>query len=205
VVFPAWFGSVYHSVLLLHGKPFPPTCVAIITMKAPRLILSVAVSLLASLPVFAAEPAKAASKVEVLFSKAPDQYVDVRDGFSASEKGQAANLDSLKQYLEQRGNDLIPAGQKLTVTLTEVDLAGDFESWRDFFMNDVRIVKDIYPPRIDLEFKLTDADGKVLKEGKRELRDLAFMMKLSIQRDDPFRHEKQLLNDWMRSEFKPAK
>jgi hypothetical protein len=174
-------------------------------MKTPCLILSATVSVFAALPVFATEASKPASKVEVLFSKAPDQYVDVRDGFSASEKGQAANLDSLKQYLEQRGNDLIPAGQKLTVTLTEVDLAGDFEPWRDPSMNDVRIVKDIYPPRIDLEFKLTDAGGKVLKEGKRELRDLSFMMKLSIHRDDPFRHEKQLLNEWMTRELKPAK
>lgn len=174
-------------------------------MKAHSIILSLAAGLLAALPAVAAETAKAPSKVEVIFAKAPDKYVDVRDGFSASEKGQAANLDSLKQYLEERGNQLVPDGQKLTVTLTEVDLAGDFEPWRDPAMNDVRIVKDIYPPRIDLEFKLTGADGKVLKEGKRELRDLAFMMKLSIQRDDPFRHEKQLLNDWLTRELKAAK
>ncbi len=174
-------------------------------MKTPPLILTAAVSLLAALPAFGAESAKAASKVEVLFAKAPDKYVDVRDGFSASEKGQAANLDSLKQYIEERGNELVSDGQKLTVTLTEVDLAGDFEPWRDPAMNDVRIVKDIYPPRIDLEFKLTGADGKVIKEGKRELRDLAFMMKLSIHRDDPFRHEKLLLNEWLTHELKPAK
>ena len=31
------------------------------------------------------------------------------------------------------------------------------------------------------------------------------MLKLSIQRDDPFRHEKQLLNDWLTRELKPAK
>jgi hypothetical protein len=174
-------------------------------MKAHSIILSLAAGLLAALPAAAAEAAKAPSKVEVIYAKAADKYVDVRDGFTASEKGQVANLDSLKQYLEERGNQLVPDGQKLTVTLTEVDLAGDFEPWRDPAMNDVRIVKDIYPPRIDLEFKLTGADGKVIKEGKRELRDLAFMMKLSIQRDDPFRHEKQLLNDWLTRELKPAK
>lgn len=174
-------------------------------MKAHSILLSLAAGLLAALPAAAADAAKVPGKVEVLFAKAPDKYVDVRDAFSASAKGQAANLDSLKQYIEQRGNELVPDGQKLTVTLTEVDLAGDFEPWRDPAMNDVRVVKDIYPPRIDLEFKLTGADGKVIKEGKRELRDLAFMMKLSIHRDDPFRHEKQLLNDWLTRELKPAK
>ncbi len=174
-------------------------------MKMPPLILSVAVGFLATLPILAAESVKPAAKIEVIFVKPADQYVDVRDGFSASEKGQAANLDTLKQHIEQRADALVPAGQKLTVTLTEVDLAGDFEPWHNPDMNDVRIVKDIYPPRIDLEFKLTDAGGKVVKEGKRELRDLAFMMKLSIDRDDPFRHEKAMLNDWLRTEFRPAK
>jgi len=63
-------------------------------------------------------------------------------------------------------------------------------------------VKDIYPPAIKLVFRLTDAEGNVLKEGKRELRDLAFMMKISMTfRDDSVRHEKALLDDWLRSEF----
>lgn len=174
-------------------------------MKAHSILLSLAAASWPRCRPPRPRPPRPPARSKSSLAKAPDKYVNVRDGFSASEKGQAANLDSLKQYLEERGNQLVPDGQKLTVTLTEVDLAGDFEPWRDPAMNDVRIVKDIYPPRIDLEFKLTGADGKVLKEGKRELRDLAFMMKLSIQRDDPFRHEKQLLNDWLTRELKPAK
>ncbi len=145
------------------------------------------------------------SNVEVLFAKEPGQYADVRDAWSPTEKGQAANLDALKQHIEQRAKPLLQDGQKLTVTLTEVDLAGDFEPWGRAGMQDVRVVKEIYPPRIDLEFKLTDAAGAVVKEGKRELRDLAFMMKLSIDRSDALRHDKELLNNWLRSEFKAGK
>ena len=167
-------------------------------MKTHQLLLIAAAGLVGSLAV----AAETATKVEVLFAKEPGEYADVRDGWSASEKGQAANLDALKQHIEKRAADLVPADHKLTVTLTEVDLAGDFEPWGRPEMQDVRIVKDIYPPRIDLEFKLTDAAGVVVKEGKRELRDLAFMMKLSIDRNDPNRHEKELLNDWLRREFK---
>jgi hypothetical protein len=63
-------------------------------------------------------------------------------------------------------------------------------------------VKDIYPPRISLVFRLTDAEGNVVKEGRRELRDLSFMMKITMAfRDDPVRHEKALLDDWLRDEF----
>lgn len=171
-------------------------------MKTHQILILAAAGLAGSLAV----AAESAAKVEVLFAKEPGEYADVRDGWSSTEKGQVANLETLKEHIEKRAKDLVPAGHKLTVTLTEVDLAGDFEPWRSGQgMDDVRIVKDIYPPRIDLEFKLTDAAGAVAKEGKRELRDLAFMMKLSIDRNDPNRHEKELLNDWLRREFKPAK
>lgn len=46
----------------------------------------------------------------------------------------------------------------------------------------------------------------MLKEGKRDLRDMAFMMKMTMGfRDDPLRHEKALLDDWLGEDFKRAK
>ena len=96
----------------------------------------------------------------------------------------------------------MPEGHTLSVTFTDIDMAGDFEPWRGVRFDDVRIVKDIYPPRIVLSFRLTDADGNVVKQGKRDLRDIAFMMKITMGfRDDSVRHEKALLDDWLRSEF----
>jgi hypothetical protein len=81
-------------------------------------------------------------------------------------------------------------------------MAGDFEPWRGPRFDDIRIVKDIYPPRMNLAFRLTDAEGTVVKEGKRELRDLSFLMKITMSfRDDPVRHEKALVDDWLRAEF----
>jgi hypothetical protein len=42
--------------------------------------------------------------------------------------------------------------------------------------------------------------------GKRELRDLAFLMKITMGfRDDPLRHEKALLDDWLAEEFRASK
>ena len=51
----------------------------------------------------------------------------------------------------KRANEVLPAGQTLTVTFTDIDLAGDFEPWRGGQAMDIRIVKDVYPPRMDLE------------------------------------------------------
>jgi hypothetical protein len=123
-----------------------------------------------------------------------------------SDKGRDSTLELLKEYLTTRGVRGLLPGQKLAITFTDVDLAGDFEPWRGGQWGDVRIVKDIYPPRISLAFRLTDADGAVVKEGKRDLRDMAFMMKLTMGfRDDPLRHEKALLDDWLSAEFHSAK
>ena len=96
----------------------------------------------------------------------------------------------------------VPAGCKLAITFTDIDLAGDFEPWHGPRTDDIRIVRDLYPPRLALTFRVTDADGRVVQEGRRELRDLAFLFKLpSVFRDDPLRHEKALLDDWLDREF----
>jgi hypothetical protein len=65
----------------------------------------------------------------------------------------------------------------------------------------VRVVKDIYPPRIDLRFRLTDADGRTLSEGERSLRDSAFLTRDGLDSNDPLRFEKRLLDSWLRKEF----
>jgi hypothetical protein len=153
----------------------------------------------------ALDAVKGPATVEVIFYE-PEKFTDVRDGYMGSDKGREATLDTLKDYLTGRAVRGLTAGQKLAITVTDVDLAGDFEPWRGSQWGDVRIVKDIYPPRLTLVFRLTDADGTVLKEGKRDLRDLAFMIKMTMGfRDDPLRHEKALLDDWLGADFRPAK
>jgi hypothetical protein len=49
-----------------------------------------------------------------------------------------------------------------------------------------------------LSFKITDAKGKVLREGPCELKNLSFMRDASINRQDPLRPGKKLLGDWLR-------
>jgi len=168
-----------------------------------RWICSLA-TLVASLSGWAAETAQPTERTEVVFAH-PDTYADVRDSSFGTDKGRDAILEQLKDYLVLRSKYYVAEGQKLTVTVTDVDLAGDFEPWRGAEMTDVRVVKDVYPPKVDLEFKLTGANGKVLKEGKRQLRDLAFLSKINIDRSDALRFEKALLDDWLRADFPRAK
>lgn len=172
-------------------------------MKTKHLILAAALALGLAGITRAADAKDADARVQVAFDH-PDKFTDIRDAYMPTDKGKAANLDGIRQYVEERAPRYLADGQKLEVTFTDIDLAGDFEPWHGAGADDVRIVKDIYPPRMDLSYKVTDAAGKVVKEGKRQLRDLAFMMNLSLRRDDPLRYEKELLDRWMRDDLKPG-
>lgn len=169
-------------------------------MKTTRLLMLSSLGLAAVVALRAADEAKPAARTQVIFFEA-EGFTDVRDTLMSTERGREAILDQLKTYLQERAKYYVPEGQNLIITITDVDLAGDFEPARSARWQDVRIVKDIYPPRIDLSFKLTAADGTVLKQGEHKLCDLTFLMKLSINTSDPLRHEKALLDDWLRADF----
>lgn len=144
-------------------------------------------------------------RAEVVFVD-PEKFTDVRDSYTGTDSGREATLDQIRDYMLEEAQRFIPDGYKLFVSVTDIDLAGDFEPWRGPRWDDVRVVKDIYPPRINLSFRVTDSSGQVVKEGKRDLRDMAFLMKITTTfRDDPLRHEKTLLDDWFRDEFRDLK
>jgi len=172
--------------------------VPLVIMKTMRFTLTALLGLAAVVGMRASE--KAAPRAEVVFSD-PDKFSDAADGPRGSDFGRDGNLDQLRNYILQRANLYVPEGQKLLVTVTDVDLAGEIEPWRGPQFQDTRIVKDIYPPRIDLSFKLVDSSGAVLKEGKRQLRDLTFNMRLVTDRSDPRIYEKGLLDDWLRKDI----
>jgi hypothetical protein len=109
-----------------------------------------------------------------------------------------AYLKPLKAYIAQRASRILAPGQRLDIEVTDVARAGAYEPWRGPNFNDVRIVKDIYPPRIDLNFTLYGADGKVLRQGQRKLRNAAFLSSSSPVDQDSLRYEKSLIDLWLR-------
>jgi hypothetical protein len=173
-------------------------------MKNTRLTLSLLFVVGALTGVHAGD-AKEASRTEVNFAN-PEKFTDAADGQRGSDFGRDANLQELREYIQKRADAILPEGQRLTVTVTDVDFAGEVEPWRTPQMNDARLVKEIYPPRINLDFRLTDASGAVIKEGNRRLTDLTFMMNLhGPDRSERRVYERDLLDKWLRQEFGRAK
>ncbi|MCC5023997.1 MAG: DUF3016 domain-containing protein [Candidatus Synoicihabitans palmerolidicus] len=163
-------------------------------MKTP--ILLVTLGLFAGF--LSAEPASAG---EVNFVDT-DNFTDFSDSYSFLERGRESIINEITRFLENRAESRLKAGEKLTIVITDVDMAGEFEPWRGSSAQDVRIVKDLYPPRIDLSFRLTNEAGTVISEGNRKLRDMGFMYTVRASDRDPLRYEKDLLARWLSKELR---
>ncbi len=171
-------------------------------MKAKTLSLILAATLLA--PVAAV--AHGASKVTVIFDH-PENFTDVKDSFVGTDKGRDDLLGQIRQFIESRANSYLREDQRLEIKFTDVDLAGDFEPSQGTRFDNVRVIKGVYPPRLTFEFKLMDAAGRVLNQGKRKLTDQTFQTRLLRPgtEDDSLRYEKDLLIDWMHGDLGAAK
>jgi hypothetical protein len=141
------------------------------------------------------------SRITVVFVQ-PERFTDVTDTYHGPEREAAGVLAELEAFIQTTAPRFLPAGASLEVRVTNLDRAGDFELFRGPRATDVRIFKDIYPPRIDLEFRLTDGAGQTLREGTRELRDLSFLTRTVRTTNDRLRYEEDLLRDWLRDEFR---
>jgi hypothetical protein len=160
-----------------------------------------AAALAAAASVFAAAPAASTTRVNVIFDH-PEKFTDVKDSYIETEKGRDSILALFKEYLEQRAPRYLADGQTLTVTFTDIDLAGDFEPQRGPSFDDVRVIKDIYPPRLKFTYKLVDADGAVVKEGQENLVDMGFqMMSNPVDAQDSLHYEKAMLDNWLHKQF----
>ncbi|MDP0501168.1 MAG: DUF3016 domain-containing protein [Verrucomicrobiota bacterium JB022] len=134
----------------------------------------------------------------------PDEYRDI--AYPTDRDDQKA-LDAVARELNEKLGTLYEkrfSGEnkpKLELTFKEIDLAGEYEWWR-VNLSDTRIVKDIYPPRLVIDYKLTDDNGNVLKEGTKKLTDLSFQMTASPRANtEQLYYEKRLLEDFFRYEL----
>jgi hypothetical protein len=163
-------------------------------MKTLRLF-SAALGLIAAGALRASDAATTAPRTEVIFDH-PENFRDVKDSMTPTDRGRDSILDSLRSHLVKRTESMVPDGYKLTVTFTDIKLAGDFEPWRGPQWDEVRIVKSIYPPYFKFTYQVTDPSGRVVKSGAEDINDLDFQDRVVIDTNDPLRYEKQILDDW---------
>ncbi len=112
-----------------------------------------------------------------------------------------SQIQSLAKWLGKRAQSRVPDGQTLAITLNDVDLAGDYEPSAGIDMQYVRVVRDMYPPRITLSWQVNDTSGKTVDQGQAQLTDPSFLHASTPVDSHGLGHEKRLLKDWLRKQF----
>lgn len=119
----------------------------------------------------------------------PARFIDVARPFDE-------HLEEIRRHLVARATPLLAAGERLSVRITQLDMAGSHEGG-----GRVRVFRSVYPPRIDLSFRVAAADGAVRREGALTLTDPDFMSGTALHRLDPLRYEKALIDAWLAREL----
>jgi hypothetical protein len=155
----------------------------------------------------AAFAAKAPLPERIQVEWAPnDQLREVKDnrferGWMRPEEWQ----QTLGDHLRRRADRVLPAGEHLSVHVDDVKLAGAFEPWHRPGLDDVRILKDIYPPMMDVHYTLTAADGTTIRQGAAKLRDNGYLQRAVADSSDPLRFDKRMIDEWLAREFGPKR
>lgn len=178
---------------------FHPCSFAALLAIAMTGVLAPAAAIAEPPPAVAVGEPHPAARVSVNYVN-PEEFSEVKE-FGQQDRFNGANyLKPLKAYLIERATRILPAGDRLEVSITDIKLAGGFEPWRGAQLMHVRFMKDIYPPRMDLSFKLIGSDGKVVREGSRKLRNLGYLQSGAgrVSDTDPLRYDKALIDSWLR-------
>jgi Protein of unknown function (DUF3016) len=128
----------------------------------------------------------------------PEKYRDVKSGNESKSKFQARIFKEFEKHFADMASGL-PEGYQLKVNVTDVDLAGDVNAGG---IDRIRIISDLYFPRIKFSYELFDNNSEQIKAGGINLKDMNFLMGSNMRyRNKTLGYEKKMLDNWFDSTF----
>jgi hypothetical protein len=130
--------------------------------------------------------------------KNPDKYRDVDSGNTGKKRFRENTFSALEKHFVKLAKAL-PESQILEINVTDVDLAGDVHASG---MRDIRVIKDLYFPRIKFSYKLVNTEQEIIHHDDENLKDMNFMMGSALKyRNKVLGYEKKMLDDWFKKAF----
>ncbi len=143
------------------------------------------------------QPVAEAAEVNITWTN-PDEYRDIHQGNGSKKHFRKNTFNDLEKHISKLAKAL-PENQTLKIEVTNIDLAGDVHLGG---VRQLRIIKDLYYPRFEFEFKLLAADDSVILTKKENIKDMAFMNNNHLKyRNKSLGFEKQLLDEWFQKAF----
>lgn len=137
--------------------------------------------------------AQAAGQVQVRWIE-PEKYADAGRGAFDRER----TLEALAAHLQSLGRRL-PAGQTLSLEVTDLELAGELEPFSRLH-DEVRVLRGRADwPRMSLRYTLSEG-SRTLAAGDAQLSDPNYFLRsLPVGLRGALAYEKRMLNDWVAS------
>lgn len=136
----------------------------------------------------------------------PASFSEIRYSRNRVEAARGDWVRELARYLRAEIARRLPPGERVAVHLIDIDRAGGFDPVADPVLRDVRVHRDLYPPRILLRYTRTGADGTRRDDGEHRLADSGYLLHAGHGRsDDPLRYDKAMIARWAGREFGPVR
>jgi hypothetical protein len=130
----------------------------------------------------------------------PDTYRDAYSSVVKSEKNRQAVLDDLQKFIIETATPRLAEGQNLKISVTQLDLSGEYEPWVKDHEN-TRIIKSPYFGHISFNFTLTDAKGNIVKQDEVKLTNQLMTPPDLQDRDELDPYLRTTLRSWIRLTF----
>ncbi|MCU7962223.1 DUF3016 domain-containing protein [Shewanella sp. SW32] len=134
--------------------------------------------------------------------QSPKDYRDIKSSGELQSRYEKRLFETLTENINKEAAKILKQNQKLKMTITDVDLAGDMRPTFGATANDLRIIKDIYPPRMTFSYQVMEND-KVIIAGDEKLSDMGFMGGIQSLNDKPFMYETKMLTEWLKKTIAP--
>lgn len=132
----------------------------------------------------------------------PKKYSDIESAAERQSRYEQRVFDSITESLNKLATRALTHGEKLELTVTNLDLAGDVRPTFGATSNDIRVLKDVYPPRINFSYKVTKG-SQIVMSGDEELRDLNYLRGIKSVRQGSFHYENQMIKQWFNKTVAP--
>ncbi|MFZ6758990.1 DUF3016 domain-containing protein [Undibacterium sp. Ji50W] len=132
----------------------------------------------------------------------PEKFTDIRPTNESKIGFQERVIKEFDRMFDDLAKKL-PDGYEWNITVTDVDLAGDVRPFFSPMVNDIRVIKDLYWPRMSFRFDLKDEQGKTVASGTEDVKDMNFLTRMGVASGHTsFQYEEQMLRDWFNKKQK---
>jgi len=150
-----------------------------------------------------AEPAEAGSVVKVNWLH-PEKFSDIRPATGTRKAYQERVIKAFDKILGDI-TEKLPAGYSMEFNVKDLDLAGDVNPMYRLNNTDVRVIKDIYFPRMTFDYVLFDQNKQPVQQGTDvKIKDMGFMTSSHIgYQNREFAYEHEMLKKWFNKVIVP--